>query len=99
MKSVEETVELMKAEIRADMDAGLVPFRCNSFSVLHDHVDANEYGGFCVDIQYEKMVAYFGGLDDGGMPQGMVDYINKCQNLVDAWLKDRTAYLASVVIS
>lgn len=94
MKTVQETVEQMKGEILVDMNLKLVPKTVGSFSELHNYVDANEYGGFCVDVQHEKMIAHFGGLDDGGMPQGMLDYINECQADVDLWLKNRRVLIS-----
>src|SRR4051812_46983495 len=39
-------VERMKAEIAADIDRQVVPDTVTTFAQLHDHVDANGYGGF-----------------------------------------------------
>lgn len=90
MKTVEQHFEQMKTEILADMASGLVPKTVASFSELHDYVDANEYGGFCNDAQVDEMIAHYGGRDEHeGMPQGMIDHINKCQNAVDTWVKVR----------
>lgn len=44
--SIEAIAERMKDEIGADVRAGIVPAGVRSFSALHDHVDANGYGGF-----------------------------------------------------
>ncbi len=41
------TLERVKREILADMADGTVPSSANSFTMLHDYVDANEYGGAC----------------------------------------------------
>lgn len=91
MKTKEEIVEQMKSEILEDMEAGLVPTNVKSFSELHDHRDANCYGGFCDDDFADAMIDYFGGRDEHeGMPQGMMDLINECQNEIDVWLKERT---------
>jgi hypothetical protein len=38
-------VERGQAEILADVAAGVVPHDVASFAALHDHVDANTYGG------------------------------------------------------
>lgn len=90
--SVADTVERMKAEILEDMAAGKVPETVASFSELHDHVDANEYGGFCEDDFADAAIEHFGGRDaDEGMPQGFIDFMNECQNAVHQWLVDRTA--------
>jgi hypothetical protein len=43
-------VERGKREILADVRAGRVPADVEDFSALHDHVDANEYGGLCDDF-------------------------------------------------
>lgn len=43
------TIARMKREILVDIEDGLVPTTVRSFSELHDHVDANEYGGLCSD--------------------------------------------------
>src|SRR5438270_32330 len=40
-----EMAEKMKAEIIADVKAGIVPVTVANFAELHDHVDANCYGG------------------------------------------------------
>lgn len=40
-------VKRMKEEILADVAGGKVPVSVGSFGELHDHMDANEYGGFC----------------------------------------------------
>lgn len=98
MKTVEQHFEQMKAEILADMASGLVPKTVASFSELHDYVDANEYGGFCNDAQFDEMVTQYGGRNEhDGMPQGMVDHINKCQNAVSTWLKVRSLITPSRV--
>lgn len=36
-------------EIAEDIESGTIPANVSSFSELHDHVDANCYGGFCDD--------------------------------------------------
>jgi hypothetical protein len=40
----------------ADVRAGRVPQEVQSFGHLHDHVDANEYGGFCIDDLADAMI-------------------------------------------
>lgn len=42
-------------EILRDVRAGIVPAGVRSFAALHDHVDANCYGGFC-DREYPLAV-------------------------------------------
>ena len=37
----------------------------------------------------DALIAHFGGRDGhGGMPQGMLDYINAAQEAIDKWLKN-----------
>lgn len=46
---IAEAVERGKREILADIEAGVLPASVLSMSELHEHVDANEYGGLCED--------------------------------------------------
>lgn len=81
------TQKRMKCEVVADVLSNLVPAKVGSFSELHNFVDANCYGGFCDDKFANGLVEYFGGLDDGGWPQPMIDFINEAQGEIDAWIK------------
>lgn len=68
-------VKRMKEEIFNEvMVHHSTPPSVGSFSELHDYVDANEYGGFCE-----------GGYDVSD--QATLDFVNACQDEVDAWLK------------
>ena len=40
-----DTIERAKCEVLADIEAGSVPGTVTTFAELHDHVDANYYGG------------------------------------------------------
>ena len=62
----------MKWEILRDIRAGLVPPTVNSFSQLHDHVDANGYGGAFEDTAHD--------VSD-------VDFWNVAQGVIDRWLR------------
>lgn len=87
--SLTETIERMKREIVADIREGHVPVSVVSFSELHDHRDANCYGGLCEDEIADALIAHFGGRDQhDGMPDGMITYINEAQGAIDAWLAD-----------
>lgn len=66
-------VERAKGEIMADVWAGRVPSSVGSFAELHDHVDANGYGGA------------FEGEWDGS--DETVAFWNHVQSDVDAWIK------------
>jgi hypothetical protein len=88
--SLEQTVERMKREVLDDEAEGrFCAAEVSSFSDLHDHVDANEYGGFCEDGVADPLIAHFGGRDPvhEGMPDGFLDYMDKAQDAVDAWIK------------
>jgi hypothetical protein len=73
-----EAVERCKREIREDIASGRVPASVRNFSELHDHVDANEYGGACE-----------GDWPDGSDAQrdAVFTFWDRVQADVDAWLK------------
>lgn len=84
---LDATVERMKREIAQDVRAARVPSDVASFGDLHNHVDANEYGGFCIDEVADAMIAQFGGRDEHeGMPQKMMDYINAAHERIQEWI-------------
>ena len=64
-------VERAKAEILADVASGTVPGTCASFSELHDHMDANGYGG-AFDRPFDNNEA---------------DFWNAVQTAVDGWIR------------
>lgn len=73
----EAMLERAKSEISRDIANGDIPADVASFAALHDHVDANCYGGFC---------------DDGAPdPEMMNPILNRVQNALDAWLRERSA--------
>lgn len=74
---LEATVERAKDEIRDDIRAGMVPGAVGSFAELHDHVDANGYGGAFEDW-HEGATA-----DDA-----FVQFWNDVQEEIDHWLKN-----------
>lgn len=79
-----------KAEIHADVAAGIVPKTVRSFAELHDYVDANVYGGFC---EGEEGLWPFDGTDSDGSTFGWTDEtvteMNDVQNALDEWIKRR----------
>lgn len=80
--------EAIKNEILTDMSNGVVPYTVNSFSELHDYVDANCYGGLCNERVMDGLISFFGGRDaDEAMPDGLMAYINNAQDIVDGWLR------------
>ena len=75
MQSVRDMIRRGKLEIKGDIDAGIVPATVDSFSQLHDYVDANEYAGLC---------------DDNFMnpaSQEGADIANEVQWQIDEWLR------------
>ncbi len=86
---LKKTVERMKREVLDDVKLGQVPSTVKTFAELHNHVDANEYGGFCEDKFTDALIEHFGGLnEETGMPQEMLDFINSAQNALDTWIKE-----------
>ncbi len=80
-------VVAMRSEVRELMASGRIPGSAKTFSELHDHIDANEIGGFCDDDVSQALLIWFGGDDlDGGWPQSMIDFINEAQGAIDKWL-------------
>ena len=74
-----QTIDRMKAEILADITRGAIPSDIESFSELHDYVDANEYGGFCE----EGFADQFGGINS----DDFMTHSNDAQNVIDSWLR------------
>ena len=78
---VEIAIARAKAEILRDEANGTLPAGITDFAILHDHVDANEYGGLCDDGWLEHA-------DDE-----LTDLCNQAANIVQgavhAWLQTR----------
>jgi len=82
-------VASMKLGIINDINVSILPPAIKSFSDLHNYVDANEYGGFCIDAFAEELIELFGGRDDNERPpQAFNDFLNEAQNIIDAWIKN-----------
>lgn len=76
-----EVIDLSIAQINADIAEGLVPPTVASFAALHDHADANEYGGLCDDPWYTE------ARGDGDSPsEALQDLTIAAQYAVDLWL-------------
>lgn len=69
-------VELIKTEIRDDVENGTIPRDVPDFSSLHSYVDANMYGGEHIDALYEG---------DGNTAD--LESIVEVQQRVEDWLK------------
>ena len=91
--TIADSVARMKAEILAHIADGTVPSTVTTFSELHDYVDANEYGGFCIDEINAAIEAEF-----SNEHRSSVDYFNICQNEVDYWLYRGRTELATRMI-
>jgi|GEM_PF-6824732 len=82
-RSFDAIVERCKREILADIASGRVPASVGSFSELHDHVDANEYGGACETD--EDGIGWW-DMDRAGH-EDVVRFWNAVQDRVDWWLR------------
>lgn len=86
-------IDRMKREVREDIAKGIVPAAVASFSELHDHVDANEYGGACEeDAEFAYGSEYNPNADGPGKGdekhvQAVCDFWNRCQGAIDDWIK------------
>lgn len=71
------TLTQVMAEIDHDIEQGVVPPTVASFSELHDHVDANCYGGAegypAEDFPTDRFCNFW----------------NRVQNAADAWLRGK----------
>lgn len=75
MNRLDAIVHRIKREILDDIADGVLPADVGSFTDLHDHTDANVYGGLCdenADVSTEDLAEHI-------------------QPRVDAWLRDREA--------
>lgn len=72
-----------KQEVLDDIANGVVPERVTRFTQLHDHVDANEYGGLCEDGWESALVDQ---VNDSHPHDGQRG-INYVQGMVNAWLE------------
>jgi hypothetical protein len=81
-------VERMKREIVEGVRCGVIPYNVTRFGDLDDYVDANCLADLCEDEVFDALVEQYGGRDEHeGIPQGMIDFINDCEDAVDAWIK------------
>ena len=88
---IDATVARAKAEILDDIANGTIDAPVTSFSDLHDHVDANEYGGMTEDEWVNKGNALFPRLpdqdDDTIYSEALTDACNTIQNAVHEWIQ------------
>lgn len=89
--AVAAAVERGKREIIEDVRAGRVPREVATFSELHDHVDANEYGGLCDPDTPEFMWT-----DDLAFPRAVQDQLNEW--IADGGVEEAVAAPRIVVI-
>jgi hypothetical protein len=83
---LKHTVEVAKQEIEEDIRNGAVPNTINSFSKLHDYVDANLYVN-----DAERQDRRIGPLGKklGWTTQDYVEFTNRVIEEIDNWLKHR----------
>ena len=60
---IDQMVERMQGEILAHVAQGRIPTNVSSFADLHNHVDANIYGGLTDDDVFDALLLQFGGRD------------------------------------
>lgn len=70
--TLEATIERAKREVVEDVLSGRVPYTVSCFGYLHDHVDANYYGG--------AFETGFDGSDEA------CAFWNRVQDAVDKWI-------------
>jgi hypothetical protein len=68
-------------EVQADINAGIVPKDVRTFASLHNHVDANKYGGA---FDWPALV---GDISDEAYLQAHCEFWNDVQAGVDRWLR------------
>jgi hypothetical protein len=79
---IEHAVARAKNEIMADERDGTLPVGIRDFATLHDHVDANCYGGLCDGTFIEEDA-------DGNMTDACQDAANLIQSEIHSWLQSR----------
>lgn len=85
MITSEQLAEKMKVEILADIRSGIVPVSVQNFSVLHDYVDANCYGG--TEALLDELDA--GATSDEEHRKSldtMCDLMNPAMEIINEWL-------------
>jgi hypothetical protein len=94
MITPEEMAERIKKDILADMSAGVVPRSVKTFSQLHDHVDANCYGGS--EALLDELDAAAPDTDEGHTAalNALVDLMNPAMEIINAWLAGGGAFRA-----
>ena len=87
-KMLPQAIELMKREILEDVATGRVKLPITCYGDLHDHVDANCYGGFC-DDSTPQLDYVFGTWDESINYEGSqarMQFFNDCQDACNQWI-------------
>ena len=88
---IDAVVARSKKEILEDIAFGIIDAPVTTFGDLHDHVDANEYGGMCEDKFFDDGNALFPRADgedyDTLQSQWLMDVSNAIQNAVNSWIQ------------
>lgn len=92
MITPEEMAERMKADILADIRAGIVPKSVKTFSELHDYVDANCYGGS--EALLDELDAEVADTDEGHTSalNALCDLMNPAMEIINEWLASGGAF-------
>lgn len=81
-EGVEHVAFMATEEIGGDINSGTVPATVTGFADLHDHVDANGYGGA---FDWPTLVGDVD--DDPEYVQAHCDFWNAVQDVCDLWIK------------
>ncbi len=87
MATSEEIADQAKREILDDIAAGLVPASVTDFSALHQHVDANCYGG--AEALFDAAHDAVPDTEEGHTAawNSFCTLVNPAFDAVDAWIK------------
>lgn len=82
---ITNAIDRAKLEILSDIDAGHIPADATTFAALHDHVDANEYGG----LTDEGSILWIPDADTATPNdiQHAADALNRVQHALDDWMR------------
>lgn len=74
-----------KQEILDDIESGIHAHDVDNFSALHDHCDANCYGGLCDDKEMDRL--FPGYFESEREADALCEVANRVQSALDAWLE------------
>jgi hypothetical protein len=83
-EAIAKAVETVKGEVAEDVTAGIIPEGVETFSHLHDWVDANMYGGDDADALWDDALDHAEAARQGIDPYRA---LNAMQEAVDQWIR------------